>query len=465
MFVESGGREAIETESGHPVSLAALERRIGEGAARINAETSRWLELIAEFDRRGGHEEAGFSCCSAWLAWRCSLAPRAAREHVRVARRLTELPRTREAFATGALSYSKVRVLTRAAEPEMEEELLEMAALATASQLERMLRGFRQAIDTAAERRARERRYLSLRWEPDGTLSFSGNLPTEEGAVLVEALELARDGLRERGREGEKEGEPSTSGEAEEAQPAASEQPDRADALMALAETALAGGIEEVRGGDRQQLVVHVDVDTLAQERGPEATGSSLPMLEGVGALPRSVVERLGCDASIVALYERAGEPLSVGRKTRTIPPAIGRALRARDQGCRFPGCERTRFVDAHHIEHWAHGGETSLDNLVQLCRHHHRLIHEGRFTVERGVGELVFRRSGGRVIAQVPELPRVEVDEPDRSSAQVDEFEAGEVGAEGAGDTGSGESFDLDLTVSLLARVAERRGIVPTLH
>ena len=125
MFVENGAIKEAERR-GESVPLDALERRIGEQAARVNAATAVWLELIAEFDQRRGHERAGFACCSAWLAWRCSLAPRAAREHVRVARRLLELPRTREAFASGTLSYSKVRVLTRAAEPEMEKELLEI---------------------------------------------------------------------------------------------------------------------------------------------------------------------------------------------------------------------------------------------------------------------------------------------------------------------------------------------------
>ena len=83
-------------------------------------------------------------------------------------------------------------------------------------------------------------------------------------------------------------------------------------------------------------------------------------------------------------LLERAGRPLSVGRKTRSVPPALRRALASRDRGCRFPGCTNHRTVDAHHIQHWANGGATSLDNLVQLCRHHHRLLHEGGYTVTK---------------------------------------------------------------------------------
>src|SRR5829696_1983583 len=112
------------------------------------------------------------------------------------------------------------------------------------------------------------------------------------------------------------------------------------------------------------------------------------------------------CDAGIVPMADVRGRPLGVGRKTRSIPPALRRALAARDRGCRFPGCDRTH-VDAHHIHHWARGGTTDLRNLVQLCRHHHRLVHEGGFAVERRPGgAIVFRRPDGRPIAGCPPLP-----------------------------------------------------------
>jgi hypothetical protein len=98
---------------------------------------------------------------------------------------------------------------------------------------------------------------------------------------------------------------------------------------------------------------------------------------------------------------------LSVGRKTRTIPPALRRALRSRDRGCRFPGCTSSCSVDAHHVEHWANGGQTSLENLVELCRHHHRLIHEGGYTVTKAGKRFVFRRPDGRELRRMPRPPR----------------------------------------------------------
>jgi hypothetical protein len=108
-----------------------------------------------------------------------------------------------------------------------------------------------------------------------------------------------------------------------------------------------------------------------------------------------------------VPLLERAGRPRSVGRKTRSVPPALRRALASRDRGCRFPGCTNKRGVDAHHIEHWANGGATSLENLVELCRHHHRLLHEGGYTLTRTGAGLVFRRPDGRQLRPVPRKPR----------------------------------------------------------
>ena len=130
----------------------------------------------------------------------------------------------------------------------------------------------------------------------------------------------------------------------------------------------------------------------------------------GRDPLAPETARRLACDASIVALTERDGRTLDVGRKTRSIPPALRRALAARDRGCRFPGCDRAR-VDAHHIHHWARGGDTRLDNLVHLCRHHHGLVHEGGFAVERRPGgEILFRRPDGRRIAPCPAAPAGQV-------------------------------------------------------
>ena len=174
----------------------------------------------------------------------------------------------------------------------------------------------------------------------------------------------------------------------------------RADALVAMAESFLKHGLEDLRAGERQQVVIHVDAATLVHEVAGRCE------IEAGPAIAAETARRLSCDASVLTLVEDAqGQPLDIGRKRRTIPPAIGRALRARDRGCRFPGCGNRRFVDAHHIAHWAQGGPTRLSNLVLLCRFHHRQVHEGNVRIRRlDDGALQFSRpeDGHRYEAEV---------------------------------------------------------------
>ena len=187
-----------------------------------------------------------------------------------------------------------------------------------------------------------------------------------------------------------------------------------ADGLVRLAETLLATGVRASSSAERYQVVVHVDAATLERRH---TTDPSQCTLEDGPWLATETARRITCDASLVKLTEDShGNPLDIGRKTRSIPPSLRRALKARDQGCRFPGCTQTRFVDGHHIHHWAAGGETNLDNLVQLCRHHHRLVHEGGFDVARLPDHtLRFTRPDGQTIeAGAEPLPRAKfVDDP----------------------------------------------------
>jgi Domain of unknown function (DUF222) len=386
----------------HP-TLPALEREITELASHIHAATCRWLCLVAEYDRREGW--ASWSCrsCAHWVSWRCGVALVAAREHVRVARRLDSMPLVREAFAEGRLSYSKVRALTRVDGVEREAELLELAQHATASQLDRVVRAYRGVV--AAEhtvRGGRPERWLTWSHDDDGSLLLQGRLPAEEGALLIAAVEAAATAGPPDTPAG---ASPSISSDARDTpagESAVSASEARADALLLVADSFLATGPTDRSGGDRHQVVLHVDAPTLrTRERGERCE------LEDGAPLAADTARRLACDAAIVPLLERAGKPIGVGRKTRSIPPALRRALMARDRGCRFPGCEAHRFVDAHHIELWADGGPTDLGNLVHLCRHHHRLLHEGGYAITRTAkGTLTFRRPDGRAIPACPTPP-----------------------------------------------------------
>jgi hypothetical protein len=161
------------------LSMDELDAQLATWASHLTAGMCRWLELVAEADRRGVGVDGFGGTCAAWLAWRCALTPRAAREHLRVARRLKELPLIHEAFARGQLSYAKVRALTRVAEPETERELIELASVLTAAQLERALRAYRRV--TAAEAvEPYERACVSVWWDDDGSLQIRGRLAPED---------------------------------------------------------------------------------------------------------------------------------------------------------------------------------------------------------------------------------------------------------------------------------------------
>lgn len=393
--------------------MEELGEQIAAMAADIEAAMCRWLELVAEFDRREGWGLEGCASCAAWVSWRCGVGPQAAREHVRVARRISELPLVRAAFSRGELSYSKVRALTRVEDVEREEELVELARNATAAQLERIVRSYRSAVLAESDAsRVLEERFLSLEWDDDGSLRVRGRLPADQGALLMKAVELVGEQLRT-----DAAGDGAS---AEAPSPAAAR---RADALAALADQALAAPEHGRTGGDRVQLVVRVDADALTADDPPDTHAAGRCELDGGPAVSRTTARRLACDASVVRITERGGQPLSVGRKTRSIPPALRRALRARDGGCRFPGCTNDRFVDAHHIHHWADGGTTELGNLVHLCTHHHRLLHEGGFIVRSAADGFEFRTPGGRLLHDAPRPPRRDVQAcgaPRRASAET---------------------------------------------
>jgi hypothetical protein len=306
------------------------------------------------------------------------------------------------------------------ATPELEAQLLELARHSTAAQLERVLRAYRGVLarDLAPEELAHGERYLTCAHDDDGGLVIRGRLPAEEGALLMAALDAGRDQLRsEASGEGGAEAGLGVAAAHDSAasiwdQPRAPT-PSNPDALLLMADTLLASGPAQRNGGDRYQVMVHVDIDALSGAGDAEgaksvqdAKDSDVCRLDHGEALEPETARRLACDASVVSLVERAGRPLSVGRKTRSVPPALRRALASRDQACRFPGCSQTRFPHAHHIDHWARGGPTELANLVHLCGHHHRLLHEGGYGLIRGPHRtLRFTRPDGTTIPAVPEV------------------------------------------------------------
>jgi 5-methylcytosine-specific restriction endonuclease McrA len=389
--------------------LDRLGDEIAELSAHLDAATARLLDLIRAFDARGGWN-SGFRSCAAWLSWRVGLDLGAARERVRVARALGTLPLLAQALTRGELSYAKVRALTRVATPETEARLLGVGRAGTAAHVERIVRGWR-SVDRRAETREAARRHASrglhVYPDEDGMVTVRGRLEPEVGALLVQALAAAREILYQRKRLRD-----AAAGGVSAETPSMAQQ--QADALALIAETALHHGLDPGAPGERYQVVVHVDAQTLAD---PDQPGQSV--LEDGVRVSAETSRRLACDASrVVMRHDETGCLLEIGARTRTIPPALRRALYHRDHGCRFPGCG-VPVGQGHHIRHWAQGGPTTLSNLTLLCRRHHRAVHEEGYQVAHEPdGALHFQRPDGRTLPDVPRLAAVPADAVQRLRA-----------------------------------------------
>jgi hypothetical protein len=382
------------------VSQEALEDEIATLSATLAAATHRLILLIGELDRRGVPDDCRSS--AHWLSWRVGLSLGVARQYVRVAKALPELPKISEAFGRGELSFSKVRAITRVATPALEDDLLTWARAGTAAHVETLVRRFRKANREEENDQAltqRDRRGLRTYWSDDGTLVIEARLTPEQGAVFLKALDRARDTLREAER-----------GSAEPSEDSGDQV--MADALALVADQSLAHGSAESSGDDRFQVVVHVDQEVLAS---PDADGRC--EVEDGPAVSAETARRLACDGSICEMTHGPDGSVSPGRKTRVISAPLRRALHARSgTRCGYPGCGATGR-HGHHVKHWANGGETVPENLCLLCHRHHVDVHEGGVTMEAlSDGGFRFLRPDGTVVVAAPSLPVV-------AWAQVSQF------------------------------------------
>ena len=301
-----------------------------------------------------------------------------------------------------------------------EADLLHIGLHGTAQHVEKFVRLYRRAKRAEETERAdaqHENRGLTFWHEDDGTVVLHGRFPPEMGARILSALDAAMAAHAEE--------QPTTGWDDEVSAPddvprgtsgpgsvaagtaTVTDVRDRADALAWMAERVFESGDAPALSPDRHEIVVHVEADVLADG------GAGRCEIEHRTAIAAETARRLCCDAGIVPVVDGPnGEPLSVGRRTRSIPPAVRRALSNRDRGCRFPGCPATERLHGHHVRHWAEGGETSLDNLVLLCPTHHRLVHEGGFDVQR-LDDGAFRFTNPYGVAIRPPRPR-ETSSPD---------------------------------------------------
>jgi hypothetical protein len=325
-------------------AVEELGQEIASLSARLDAATHRLLECIRRFDEACGWHEQGAVSCAHWLAWRLGWDPATAREKVRVARALGKLPAIDDALRSARLSYAKVRALTRVATPDNEVKLLQRALIATGAQLERLCRRYRGVLD--GERTpAPEERSVSQRLLPGGMVKLELVLEPDEADLILRAVERAREVHAEQvhaqvdAQEAEPP-KPEAPGAAETAGVSAETSwPSRADGAVKLAESFLAGNPVSGTGGERFQVMVHLDQEVL----GPD--GAWAATLEDGTRVSAQTLRRVACDCGLVAIG-CDGEALNIGRRARTIPPAIRRALMLRDRDCAFPGCTHERNLD-----------------------------------------------------------------------------------------------------------------------
>lgn len=386
--------EALQGEELRSVSDEALEADFSELQRAGEILESERFRRLAEIHRRQSHRRDGYLSTASWLVDRHRLGWGAAAKEIRTARSLERMPHTRKALATGELSSSAVQVLVsaRQAHPaqfrQAEPSLVEAARRLPALQLNHTVSYWRQTLDwsqgLAEAERLHEQRRLAVSTTIFGMVRLDGHLDPESGETVLAALRYCQDVDRRK------------SDPEDQRSPAQR----RVDALGEICRRWLDGPHGATGAGERPHVAVIVDIESLEGRAGRRSE------FDHVGPVHPEIARRWACDASVSRVVTRGrSEPLDVGRRTPVVPNPMRRAVIVRDRHCRFPGCDRPPpWCDAHHVIHWADGGMTALQNLVLLCRRHHRLVHEpGGFRLEMAEGGPVFRKSDGTPVGVPP--------------------------------------------------------------
>lgn len=447
--VVAGAEPDAQKSDDGPDERAELVRRIRGAAAQMAQSQAQFVALLDRIDQEGAWEGwVGIRSFGHWVAFACEMTPHTAREYIRVARGLREFPEVARLFGEGRVSYSKVREITRLAGRIDEAEAARMCRVATSAQLSRMISTFRRfAPDAAGVVKELPGDVFRIEPLPAGRARITIELPEAEAAEVMALVDAAVDrtitaahrrargeGMDDEadegagaGMNGEADGDESVEDPAPE--DPAPEPISRVDRFLDLMRHGSRSGEEAGTSSRRAEVHVHASIATVAgadpaarsaagrveavdanigatagarRDTGDEPTGDAdsdelhavpeadVACIEGYGAVTAATVGRLSCGSPLVgALIDASGDVLALGRTKRLASYRQRRALAVRDIGCRFPGCARTRLLEAHHIRPWSAGGPTDLDNMLLLCRSHHIAVHEHGVAITRRADEV----------------------------------------------------------------------------
>lgn len=364
-----------------------LETLVGQLLALLMAVFTTLLEVLSVLREREPWRRDDLDSGADWLAARFGLKRRTAWDYLRMAKALRSLPAIREAAALGRLSTDQLRPITRFATPEEDARLAADAPALSPGQLDHIARR-RRRISAAASEAEREKRSLRLRWDDERRwLHLWGHLPAEDGHLVEATLEpFARD----------QPPDPATGSLLPRHQ-------QLADGLVDMAAAALTA--PDRARAPTPAVTVHVDAEVMTG-------GEGRATLQAGGPVPAETARRLGCDARMRLVAERDGAPVGIGRASRSVPPFLAEVVWDAWGCCGWPGCTRAFLCDLHHVRPRAEGGPTDVDNLVPVCRPHHRALHEGGFRLARTPqGGLVAVHPNGTVLGTGPPRLRPELE------------------------------------------------------
>jgi hypothetical protein len=358
--------------------LEVLFDELAELTGQRNAIDGRIVDIVAELDHGDLVGMTGCRSVAALVAWRTGCSPSNAATFATIAHRLPEFPLCAAEMREGRLSVDQVGVIAERAGAGSDGHYVELAKVATVSQLRTAVK-----LEPRPQPDPRPDRGASIsKTSSDATYTtYRITVPHLDAAKFDAALGSHRDAqIVEWKRDHDDAGERPC----DQRPP----MPTTVDAFMGLVEAGWDAEVARRPHGQHTTVVVHLDVK---DKVGSLHLG---PLLSDADR------QYLTCDATCEAWFERDGQPIGAGRNTRQISRRLRRALEHRHRCCAVPGCGATRGLHAHHIVHWEDGGPTELDNLVLLCPYHHRLHHRGGITITGPADRLTVTDEDGQELS-----------------------------------------------------------------